>query len=283
MRNTALAAALTALFLAPTGANAQAPAPAAAPASPHTLTGNLALVTDYRFRGISQTYKLPAVQGGIDYAHASGFYLGTWASNVSGNMYPNGAGLEWDFYGGYKGSLSGDLGFDVGLLAYWYPGAYYNVPTKDKFNNTELYAALTYKWMSLKYSHTLSDFFGVKNNTYGGACQSGLTGDATDCFAAAPGNSRGSGYLDFTANYPINDKLTLVGHIGHQSVRHYGKLNYTDWKLGVNYDLNGWVLGAAYVDTNAKKGWYTVTEPGSPSNYKKVGDATLVLSVSKSF
>ncbi len=283
MRKTALATALTALFLASAGARAQAPAAAAEPATPPALTGNLALVTDYRFRGISQTYKLPAVQGGIDYAHASGFYLGTWASSVSGNMYPNGAGLEWDFYGGYKGTLSGDLGFDVGLLYYWYPGAYYNVATKDKFNNTELYAALSYKWMSLKYSHTLSDFFGVKNNTYGAACQSGLSGDATDCFAAAPGNSRGSGYLDFTANYPINDKLTLVGHIGHQSVRHYGKLNYTDWKLGVSYDLNGWVLGAAYVDTNAKKGWYTVTEPGSPTSYKKVGEATLVLSVTKSF
>jgi len=282
MRKTILALAVAVTFSLPKVIGAQTAA-APAPASPHTLTGNLALATDYRFRGISQTYKLPAVQGGIDYSHASGFYLGTWASNVSGNQYPNGASLEWDFYGGYKSAISGDLGFDVGLLYYWYPGAHYNVSTKDKFNNTELYGALTYIGMSLKYSHTLSDFFGVKTNTYGGSCQSALTGDATDCFAAAPGGSKGSGYLDFTVNYTINDKLELVGHVGHQSVRHYGKLNSTDWKLGLDYDLNGWVLGAAYVDTNAKKGWYTVSDPGSPASYKKVGEATLVLSVSKAF
>lgn len=60
----------------------------------HTVTGNVGLVSDYRFRAISQTFREPAVQGGLDYAHASGFYAGTWASNVSGNLYPNGAGME---------------------------------------------------------------------------------------------------------------------------------------------------------------------------------------------
>jgi hypothetical protein len=91
MKKSLLALAFLAA-LTPLHSNAQtAAAPAAEPASP--LAGNLAIVSDYRFRGISQSYRLPAVQGGIDYAHESGFYLGNWNSSVSGNQFPNGASL----------------------------------------------------------------------------------------------------------------------------------------------------------------------------------------------
>lgn len=285
MRKLLVATAVASLFAGSASVFAQA---AAAPASPHTFTGNMTLATDYRFRGISQTFKLPTVQGGIDYSHSSGFYLGTWASNVSGNQYPNGASLEWDFYGGYKGAISGDLGFDVGLLYYWYPGVKFNnvapFTGTTKPNNLEVYLGLTYQWLSVKYSHTLTDFFGTKNETFGGACQNAITGNPADCFGATPGGSKGSGYLDFTANYPLTEKLTLVGHVGHQSVRHYGKLSYTDWKIGLNYDLNGWTLGAAYVDTNATKGWYTAVNGVLPTaDVKKVGEGTVVLSVGKTF
>src|SRR5436309_8446048 len=62
--------------------------------SPHSLTGNVALVGDYRFRGLSQTYTQPAVQGGVDFTHVSGAYLGTWGSNVSGNQFLNRGSLE---------------------------------------------------------------------------------------------------------------------------------------------------------------------------------------------
>src|SRR5947209_8402890 len=102
MRKSILTLAVASAVAAPGFVYAQAAAPAAAPASPHTLTANAAFVTDYRFRGISQTFKLPAVQAGFDYSHSSGFYLGTWGSNVSGNQYPNGNSMEMDLYGGYK-------------------------------------------------------------------------------------------------------------------------------------------------------------------------------------
>ena len=102
MKKLLLASAISGLFTLPGVAGAQT-APAAAASTPqHTFTGNATLVSDYRFRGITQTFKLPAVQAGFDYAHSSGVYLGTWASNVSNNVYANGAGLEWDFYGGYQ-------------------------------------------------------------------------------------------------------------------------------------------------------------------------------------
>src|SRR5262245_6966550 len=102
MRKTIIAASLaTAAFAVPTLASAQA-APAAAPASPHTFTGNMAIVSDYRFRGISQTFKQPALQGGLDYSHSSGFYVGNWNSNIDeGAGFPSG-NLEMDFYGGWK-------------------------------------------------------------------------------------------------------------------------------------------------------------------------------------
>jgi len=199
-------------------------------------------------------------------------------------MYTNGAGLEWDMYGGYKGTVTGDLGFDVGLLYYYYPGAHYNnLPTKTKFNNTELYGALTYKWFTAKYSHTLSDFFGVNNDTLGGACQDGRTGNGADCFVARPGNSKGSGYLDLSANFEVADKLTLGLHVGHQSVKNYSKLDYTDYKIGLTKDVGGWLWGAAIIGTDAKNGWYTVSEAGSPTDYKVVSKSTLMLSLGKTF
>ena len=202
---------------------------------------------------------------------------------MSGNLYPNGAGLEWDLYGGYKGTSAGDLGYDVGLLYYYYPGAHFNNAQKTKTNNTELYGALTYKWFTAKYSHTLSDFFGTNSDTFGGACQDGRTGNASDCFGATPGNSRGSGYLDLSASYEIADKLTLAVHVGHQSVKNYGKLDYNDYKIGLTKDVNGWLFGAAVIGTDAKKGWYTLSEAGSPANYQVISKPTLVLSVGKTF
>ena len=123
MRKTLLAATFaTAAFAVPNLAAAQAAAaPAAAPASPHTITGNAGLFTSYRFRGIDQTFGKPALQGGVDYSHSSGFYAGNWNSNVNqGAGYPGG-NLEMDFYGGWKGSW-GDWGLDVGGIYYYYPG-----------------------------------------------------------------------------------------------------------------------------------------------------------------
>ena len=128
MRKSIIAASLaSAAFALPNLAAAQAAAaPAAAPAaepSPHTLTGNAGLFSQYRFRGITQTYGNPALQGGVDYSHSSGFYAGNWNSNVNeGAGYPGG-NLEMDFYGGWKKTW-GDWGIDLGAIYYYYPGTH---------------------------------------------------------------------------------------------------------------------------------------------------------------
>lgn len=269
MKNLILFAAVFTAFA--TSASAQTAAPAAA-VSPHTFTGNLTVATDYRFRGISQTFRQPTVQGGFDYAHSSGFYAGNWNSNVSGNQFLNGAGLEMDFYGGYKFEPVKDLTADIGLLYYYYPAAKIGT-TGEKYNNGEIYFGATYKWFSAKYSYGLTDFFGLNNAT-----------SASYAFTAlAPnGNSRGSGYLDLNANFEIAEKTTLTLHAGRQNVKNYSALNYTDYKIGVARDFGFATIGLAVISTNADKNFWKVSNTSS-TDTKELGTTTAVLSLSKTF
>lgn len=305
MRKLLVATAVASLFTAPAVVLAQAAAPAAEQ-SPHTFTANAALVSDYRFRGISQTFKLPAVQAGMDYSHASGLYLGTWASNVSGNQYLNGAGLEWDFYGGYKFEVAKDLTLDIGTLYYYYPGAFApNAgPQQKKYNNWEVYLGASYKWFSGKVSYALSDYFGLSNQQMTGLSSPAITpvaplcgltsagaAAATNCYTSAPGNSKGTIYYDLNANIPLDNGWGVALHYGYTDVKNWDKHSYSDWKIGVTKDVNGWVFGVAYVDTNAKTEWYRATTTnfvappgGNPGQkLKDLDTGTLVLSVSRTF
>lgn len=246
--------------------------------SAHTFTGNATLVSDYRFRGISQTFKLPAMQGGFDYAHASGFYLGNWNSSVSGLSYPNGAGLEMDFYGGYKKTI-GDFGFDVGYLYYYYPGARViaSGQGEQKFDNQELYVGGTWKFLTAKVSYALSDYFGLNNFMARNFYADKDTGAAL----TQRGNSRGTMYYDLSASFEVAPKLTLAAHVGYTDVKNYGELSYTDYKVGLTYDMSGWLLGAAVVGTDADKKWYYVRDGASKT--KETGTVGLVLSLGKTF
>jgi len=248
IRRTPLAA-LAAVSLLSTAALAQTPAAPGAPATPeHTLTGNVGLFSNYIFRGISQTGGKPALQGGFDYAHASGFYLGTWASNVSWledfGAYSR-SSLEWDFYGGYKATFGdSDFFYDVGTLYYYYPGSrnpgFYNA------NTWEIYGAVGWKWVSAKFSYNLDDYFGARP-----------IGEKTD----------GTWYLDLSATYPIGETgFALIGHYGVLDVKNDGsgssKASYEDWKLGASYTVpdglfKGTELGAYYTDNNANTTFYT--------------------------
>jgi uncharacterized protein (TIGR02001 family) len=285
MRKSLIAAALASAFTVPSIASAQT-APAAAPASPPPLTGNMSLVTDYRFRGISQTFGKPAIQGGFDYAHSSGLYVGNWNSNVSSGAGFPGGNIEMDFYGGYKTTF-GDFGLDVGTIYYYYPGT--NVSTANgtaasftnprtgavktgSVHNQEIYLGGSWKWISLKVYDAISDYFSLPGtkNTY---------------------------YWDLSANYDMGSGWGLVGHLGRLKGKGWSNgtdatnLDYTDYKLGVTKDLSGWVLGASFIGTNAK-GSCSATNPGfycfgnslpGATSTKDAGKSTIVLSVSKSF
>lgn len=269
--NTRLIARAAALALiagaASTAAVAQTPAPAAIPE--HTFTGNATLVSDYRFRGISQTFKLPAAQVGFDYAHSSGVYVGNWNSNVSGNQYPGGASLEMDLYAGWKGEVAKDLTLDVGGLLYYYPGANYKNfvgGANQKFTNGELYVGLVYGPVSGKLSYAVTDYFGLSNAVGG------------------KGSSKGTMYLDLNYTTEIAAKTNLVAHVGYTKYKNYSDFDYTDVKLGVTYDLSGWTLGASVFANdvkNAGKGFYTGVSPAGDT--KKLYTSGVVLSVGKTF
>ncbi|MCX7175100.1 MAG: TorF family putative porin [Proteobacteria bacterium] len=281
------------VLLASTSVLAQTPtpaeAPAAVPASP--LTGNISLTSDYRFRGLSQTGKKPAIQGGLDYANESGVYLGTWWSSVSGNQYPSGSSLETDWYGGYKFEAAKDVGIDLGLIHVYYPGVTItgatpfsvSVPgTTGKADTTEIYAGLSYQWFSAKYNYTIgSSLFGIDYPTAGLACP---IGSATGCYSSTK-TTKGSGYLDLGANFEIADKMTLNLHVGHQTVANYGNYSYSDYKIGLIKDIAGYNLAAAIFGTNAKDTWWYAQTPSQvgTTNRTKIGESGLVLSVSKTF
>lgn len=265
MRKSLLSLSMALALATPTLAAAQA-------ASALPVTGNMSIVSDYRFRGISQTYLGPAIQGGVDYAHASGFYLGNWNSSVAGQIYTGGSGIEMDFYGGYKQSF-GDIGIDVGSIYYWYPRA---KAFGETFDNWEIYAGASWKWLSGKLFYALSDYFGL-DNTF---ANNVFLDRNTNAPLGGRGSSRGTWYLDLNATVPLTNELGFVAHFGMLEVEKYGELDYKDWKLGVTYDLQGWVFGAAYVDTDARNEWYYTT--GSRGT-KDSGKAWVVLSVTKTF
>ena len=233
------------------------------PKSDWTITGNAGLFSDYRFRGISQTNKKPAFQGGIDISHVSGFYVGNWNSNVDSELY-NGANLEMDFYGGYKLPL-GDFALDVGAIYYYYPGSGSTGSSgaRPKIDNTELYIGGGFGPFSLKYSHAVSDFFG-----------------ATD--------SKNSYYVDGSVSYDVGNGLALIGHVGYQKLKGGARVteigsttledSIVDYKLGVTYDLSGWALGAAYVSTNRD-----LTLGTAAFSNRNISNGTVVLSVSRTF
>ena len=249
MRKTLLTLSVAAGLAAPTLAAGQA----AAPSSP--VAGNMSLVSEYRFRGIDQTFGKPALQGGFDYAHSSGVYLGNWNSNVSEGAGFPGSNLEMDFYGGWKKSF-GDIGLDLGFIYYAYPG------TDPEVDNKEIYIGGSWKMLSAKYYHSIDDYFSVPD-------------------------TKNSWYLDLGLNWDLGSGWGLIAHYGIFEFKNVANGDYNDWKLGITKDVGGWILGAAYVDTDAKG------DCGVPELYcfandngtktRDAGKATIVFSVSKTF
>ncbi len=228
---------------------AQSEAPVAASEPSSTLAFNVGLVSDYRFRGISQSRLNPAVSGGVDYTHASGWYVGTWLSSIRWIKDAGGdAPLEWDIYGGYKGT-AGPIGYDVGLLRYQYP----NNRLAVSANTTEAYGALTWQMLTLKYSHSVTNLFGFAD-------------------------SKNSGYLDLSANVDLGNGWSLTPHVGRQWIRNNGASSYTDYALTLGKDFgHGITASAAIVGTDASRSLY-VTPSG-----RFTGRTSLVVGVKYNF
>ena len=210
----------------------------------------MALSSDYRFRGISQSRLKPALSGGADFVNnPTGLYVGTWLSTIKWIKDLGGDGnLEIDVYGGKRGELVPDVSYDIGVLTYYYPSN--KLPTSA--NTTEIYGQLGYGPAYVKYSSTLTDAFGTPN-------------------------SKNSGYLDIGANIDVPAGFTLNLHVGRQVIKNNSFYSYTDYKIGVTKDF-GFLTGAlAIIGTDAKSGAYPT--PSGRDN----GKTGLVASISKTF
>lgn len=219
-----------------------------------TFSANVGAVSDYRFRGLMQTNGKPAVQGGFDINHRSGFYVGNWNSSISwlSDADPDvSSNVEMDFYAGYMHTITEGVTLNVGLLHYYYPGSYphgFNDP-----DTTEAYIGLGYGPFTFKYSHALSNLFGAPD-------------------------SHNSQYYDLGVAVPTGLwGIDVNAHVGYQKVRNMDDGSYTDWSVGLSRQFDRFKVSLTYVDTNADRGLYT------NSRGKYTGKAVAVLGLSASF
>ena len=236
-----------------------------APAAPE-VTYNVGVVSQYRYRGIAQTHGDAALQGGVDYANANGFYAGAWGSTIKwiketgldpANKVDTKGPLELDLYGGYKFEAAG-VAYDVGYLRYQYVNNTYNKLGAgfSNANTDEIYGAATYGVLTAKYSYTLSDLFGQHAN----------------------GGSKHSSYFDLTANFDLGNGYSFAPHAGRQTVANNAGYSYTDYAMTLGKDLgNGLSANVASISTTAKNNANFTT------NGYNTAKSTLVVGVKYTF
>ena len=183
------------------------------------FSGEVAVVSDYVFRGVSQTSEDPALQLGLDFAFESGFYVGTWASNVDfGPGDP--ADIEWDIFVGYGFELSDSVAADVQLLQYRYPGA-------SEYNYSELIGSLT-------FNERLTTTLAYSNDIFNSGEDGWYFGAALDLALPA--------------------EFTLSPSVGYsrfaEGVLDDGSTSYVDYGLTLSRDFGPISLALSATDTN---------------------------------
>ncbi|PCJ32233.1 MAG: hypothetical protein COA90_03765 [Gammaproteobacteria bacterium] len=189
----------------------------------HSTSASVALSTDYMWRGYSQTDNEFAISGSFDYAHSSGFYAGTWASNVDfalqgddGNNEQ--AHVEVDVYAGFGGDI-GDSGFsyDLGFLRYIYPS------TADGNGDwNEYYASLSYSFVTAFVGYS-DEYLGDDDI------------DAT--------------YYNLSASYDLPADFALAAGIGYYDIDG-SNAEYADWSIGISKEFAGFGFDLSYTDTD---------------------------------
>ena len=312
LHKTAMSAAAVALLSSLACASAFADEAAAAAEAPEVspITANVTVASNYIYRGLTQTNNKPAIQGGFDYAHESGLYVGNWNSNISwisdgyassSNAKTTGTGvsapIEMDFYAGFKKELIAE-GFasDFGVLQYYYstaglPGVQSsttvnNIPSSRQAagvnpSTTELYAAQNFTAGPVtgfvKFSYAVTNLFGIKNSS--GAYYPDLTANYDTGFYGITLNAH-AGY-----QYVPNNVVTSVAQAtagGNAALAGTWNSSYADWKLGLTKDFGGGLSGTAYyTGTSAQKvgSTYVYATP----NGGNAGRGNAVVALTKTF
>ena len=229
---------------------------ASSSASLAEISGNVTMASDYVFRGISQTDNQMAIQGGFDYEHESGLYIGTWASNVDSDFFYSAKDpqVEWDIYAGYSGKVD-NFGYDLGYIRYQYPST-------DDVNTNEWYASGSYS------AGEIGDFSLSAN--YSPKLQFFASNDSAWYWKAA--------YENTLPWYEIG----ISAHVGYSTGDAFDGGNgaalnddYTDWSLGVSKSVFGVDLGMTYTDTD-------FSNSDDEDALESISDSRVVFSVSKS-
>lgn len=175
-----------------------------------TVTG----VTDYDFRGVTQTAQGPALQGSLDFATDIGFYAGIWGSNV--DWGPGDPNLEIDYIAGWGGGE--DITWDLGMVYYTYLGA-------SESNYSEFYGGVGWRWFEVKAWYS-GDYAGD--------------------------NSKNGRYFEGNVAYELPANFGLVGHIGYSNGSgigaSFGQTSYYDWSVGVTYTWKRLDMSLKWVD-----------------------------------
>lgn len=210
--------------------------------------GNIAVTTDYVWRGVSQTLGDPALQAEVSFEHDSGFYAGFWGSNVDffDESDPEAdpedddeADVEVDVWVGFAGETEGGLGWDVGVIAYLFPGA-----NRDVLDNSEeFYGGLSYGYFT---ATVYQDF----------------DNDTT--------------YVDVGAEFELPREFTLGAHVG--SFNFDEGTDYSDWSIALSRELTGFGFELSYIDTD-----FSDDDCEEFSGKRDLCDETLVFTLSKEF
>lgn len=230
----------------------------------YTVTGNVALTSDYVFRGLTQTWNRPAIQGGADLSMKNGFAAGLWGSSVSDKTYPGGS-MELDLYASYGRAIDDDWSWRAGIYSYLYPGADLDeagLPSRS-FNTVEANFALTWKQWTLKWNRALTDYFGVDR-------EQGYRGD-----------SKGTTYWQLEGAYPLGPRWTLTLRAGYTDYRTElvtptstgGRdPSYADFGLGAKYQIDQrWAVVAVATHATNSRFYRRTASFDNPNDTRDVG------------
>jgi uncharacterized protein (TIGR02001 family) len=198
--------------------------------------------------------------------------------------------MEWDMYGGLKGNLFPcfvpDLDYNLGVIYYYYPGGQVKNSQHTRYNTAEFYVELSYKWLSVKYFQSITNYFGINSNNTPFNWSTGLAD-------SSHGNSRGSTYIEANIAFDLMEKvcfgcyqagkLNVLLHAGHQTVRHYEHLSYTDWKATLTQEFEWFNVFVTYVGTNARHAYFNVPDNAYDSRKRGLGAQGVVFGVTKAF
>ncbi len=283
------------LLIAVLGAFSSAQAVMAEESTPdYKISSSASFVSDYIFRGQSQTWGKPAVQVSTELAHKSGLYAGFFGSNVSGAWLP-GANLETDLQSGFRKTIGRtEVGYDVGGIYYIYPGANweqsaFNTSTMtpadaawtkaNRLNTFEVYGSLSYKWLSFKTGITTTEYWGWNtNNSY---VNGGFAGDLG---AGVKGSTKGSYFYEVNAANEIFPTWTVSGQLGRQVINNSTGLDLTYYKVGVSKALPAdWSVAAFYSGTNEPSAYKDFISLANLSKDSDIAKDKVFFTISKSF